>query len=210
MLWQAHQVQDNLRNREGKRVFYLAKGDQLTSEARDFLIRERVEILPAPAKTPKPEPMTHLNGDTLVPKTHPRIFLRGKLDSLESTLILCQLQLPALTQPLGELLAQTRRILRCEVLEEPLKEVRLLGLTEEELRRRSHIPQEYYGVPHFMPEASDGETIAHLNRLRCQVRETELAAAAAFPEGQREDLLQALNRMSSAVYLLMIQQKQKL
>ena len=210
MLWQAHQVQDNLRNREGKRVFYLAKGDQLTSEARDFLIRERVEILPAPAKTPKPEPMTHLNGDTLVPKTHPRIFLRGKLDSLESALILCQLQLPALTEPLGELLAQTRRILRCEVLEEPLKGVRLLGLTEEELRRRSHIPQEYYGVPHFMPEASDGETIAHLNRLRCQVRETELAAAAAFPEGQREDLLQALNRMSSAVYLLMIQQKQKL
>ena len=210
MLWQAHQVHDNLRNREGKRVFYLAKGDQLTSEARDFLIRERVEILPAPAKTPKPEPMTHLNGDTLVPKTHPRIFLRGKLDSLESALILCQLQLPALTQPLGELLAQTRRILRCEVLEEPLKEVRLLGLTEEELRRRSHIPQEYYGVPHFMPEASDGETIARLNRLRCQVRETELAAAAAFPEGQREDLLQALNRMSSAVYLLMIQQKQKL
>ena len=210
MLWQAHQVQDNLRNREGKRVFYLAKGDQLTSEARDFLIRERVEILSAPAKTPKPEPMTHLNGDTLVPKTHPRIFLRGKLDSLESALILCQLQLPALTEPLGELLAQTRRILRCEVLEEPLKEVRLLGLTEEELRRRSHIPQEYYGVPHFMPEASDGETIARLNRLRCQVRETELAAAAAFPEGQREDLLQALNRMSSAVYLLMIQQKQKL
>lgn len=210
MLWQAHQVHDNLRNREGKRVFYLAKGDQLTSEARDFLIRERVEILSAPAKTPKPEPMTHLNGDTLVPKTHPRIFLRGKLDSLESALILCQLQLPALTQPLGELLAQTRRILRCEVLEEPLKEVRLLGLTEEELRRRSHIPQEYYGVPHFMPEASDGETIARLNRLRCQVRETELAAAAAFPEGQREDLLQALNRMSSAVYLLMIQQKQKL
>ena len=210
MLWQAHQVHDNLRNREGKRVFYLAKGDQLTSEARDFLIRERVENLPAPAKTPKPEPMTHLNGDTLVPKTHPRIFLRGKLDSLESALILCQLQLPALTQPLGELLAQTRRILRCEVLEEPLKGVRLLGLTEEELRRRSHIPQEYYGVPHFMPEASDGETIARLNRLRCQVRETELAAAAAFPEGQREDLLQALNRMSSAVYLLMIQQKQKL
>ena len=210
MLWQAHQVQDNLRNREGKRVFYLAKGDQLTSEARGFVIRERVEILPAPAKTPKPEPMTHLNGDTLVPKTHPRIFLRGKLDSLESALILCQLQLPALTEPLGELLAQTRRILRCEVLEEPLKGVRLLGLTEEELRRRSHIPQEYYGVPHFMPEASDGETIAHLNRLRCQVRETELAAAAAFPTGQREALVQTLNRMSSAVYLLMIQQKQKL
>ena len=209
MLWQASQVRDNLRNREGKRVFYLAKGDQLTSEARDFLTRERIAILPVPAKMPKSEQMTHLNGDTLVPKTHPRIFLRGKLDTLESELILCQLRLPALAEPLGELLALTRQILRCEVLEEPLKEVRLLGLTEEELRRRSHIPQEYYGVPHFMPEASDGQTIAHLNHLRCQVRQTELAAAAAFPTGQREDLVQALNRMSSAVYLLMIQQKQK-
>ena len=209
MLWQASQVRDNLRNREGKRVFYLAKGDQLTSEARDFLTRERIAILPVPAKMPKPEQMTHLNGDTLVPKTHPRIFLRGKLDTLESELILCQLRLPALAEPLGELLALTRQILRCEVLEEPLKEVRLLGLTEEELRRQSHIPQEYYGVPHFMPEASDGQTIARLNCLRCRVRETELAAAAAFPNGQREDLVQALNRMSSAVYLLMIQQKQK-
>ena len=209
MLWQASQVRDNLRNREGKRVFYLAKGDQLTSEARDFLTRERIAILPVPAKMPKSEQMTHLNGDTLVPNPHPRIFLRGKLDTLESELILCQLRLPALAEPLGELLALTRQILHCEVLEEPLKEVRLLGLTEEELRRQSHIPQEYYGVPHFMPEASDGQTIARLNCLRCRVRETELAAAAAFPNGQREDLVQALNRMSSAVYLLMIQQKQK-
>ena len=30
----------------------------------------------------KPEEMTHLRGNRLVPKTHPRIRFRGQLDSL--------------------------------------------------------------------------------------------------------------------------------
>lgn len=214
MLWQEKNVRENLRNRQGKRVFYLPKGDQLTSAARDFLTAHRIEILPVPQKTPKPEHQTHLNGDVLVPKTHPRIRFRGKLDTLESELILCQLTLPHLAQPLGELLERTRLILRCEVLETPLEPGNLLGLTEAELRSHSHRPQEFYGIPHFMPQASDGEAIAKLNRLRTVVRETELAAAGAFldEEGNptRTDILQELNRMSSAVYLLMIQEKRKL
>ena len=104
MLLNEQTVRDNVRNREGKRVFYLAKGDQLTSGARDFLSRERIDILPAELAKPdryrllnggyleeKPEHMTHLNGEILVPKSHPRILFRGKLDTLESELILCQL-----------------------------------------------------------------------------------------------------------------------
>ena len=47
MLYSKDAVRDNIRNRDGKRVFYLSKGDQLTSDARDFLTRERIEILPA-------------------------------------------------------------------------------------------------------------------------------------------------------------------
>ena len=47
MLYTAHNVRDNIRNKDGKRVFYLGKGDSLTSEARDYLQRERIEILPA-------------------------------------------------------------------------------------------------------------------------------------------------------------------
>ena len=47
MLYSLEAVRANLRNRDGKRVFYLARGDQLTSGARDFLARERIEILPA-------------------------------------------------------------------------------------------------------------------------------------------------------------------
>jgi ethanolamine utilization cobalamin adenosyltransferase len=62
-----------------------------------------------------------------------------------------------------------------------------------------------------MPQASDGEVIALLNRLRCAVRETEVAAVSAFQDAggtvSRVDILQSLNRMSSMLYLLMIQQK---
>ena len=128
-------------------------------------------------------------------------------------LICCCLEVPEYERELGELLGLVRRLLRCEVLGEPVEETTLFGLTEEELRRRSHFPQDYYGQPHFMPEAGDGRQIAQLNLARVTAREAELAAAAAFtgPDGQvtRPDLLRAMNRLSSAIYLLMIRQKGK-
>lgn len=220
MLFSLEAARANVRNRDGKRVFYLGKGDQLTSEARDFLNRERIEILPADQAKPhrwkllgggymdeKPEDMTHLNGDTLVPKTHPRILFRGAMDTLEAELLLCQAHLPRLQEPLGEILQLVRELLRCEVLEEPVNLTGLCGLTEAELRRRSHFPQDFYGQPHFMPQVTDGIDILRLNRVRCAARAAELKAQAALP--QRGDILKALNRISSMVYLLMIQEKAK-
>ena len=224
MLYNEEAVRANIRNRQGKRVFCLGRGDQLTSGARDWLSRERIEILPGEQARPdryrlpgggwleeKPEHMTHLNGEVLVPKTHPRIRFRGKMDTLEAELILCQLESDSLRRPVGEVLALARQILRCDVLEEPLKPQPLCGLTEEQQRRQSHFPQEYYGQPHFMPEAEDGPVIARLNRARCAAREAELTAAEAFSDREgrptRPDLLRALNRMSSMLYILMIQQK---
>ena len=227
MLYREDSVQDNIRNRDGKRVFYLSPGDQLTSSARDYLRRERIEILPAQQAKPeryrllgggwleeKPEHMTHLNGEVLVSKSHPRILFRGKLDTLEAELILGQLGLPECADKLGEILELTRRIMACDVLGKPLEGDVLCGLTQEQLRRRSHFPQEYYGQPHFMPEAADGQAIALLNRLRCFAREAELAAAKAFQDAEgnvtRVDILRAMNRMSSMLYILMIEQKGKL
>ena len=158
--------------------------------------------------------MTHLNGEVLVPKTHPRIRFRGKMDTLEAELILCQLVPGAPEGALGEILDLSRKILRCDVLEEPLRQETLCGLTQEEQRGRSHMPQDYYGQPHFMPQASDGSVIAGLNRARCFAREAELAAVEAFSDREgsllREDIPKALNRMSSMLYLLMIQEKAKL
>ena len=224
MLLTEKEVRENLRNRAGKRVFYQRKGDQLTSSARDFLRRERIEILPAEQAKPgqyrllnggyleeKPEHMTHLNAEILVPKTHPRILFRGKMDTLEAELILCQLQAAHLAAPVGEILALARLLIRCDVLEESVPQGKLCDLTESEIRIRSHFPQDYYSQSHFMPDATDGPVIARLNRTRCAAREAELAAVEAFTDREgnpaRPDILRALNRMSSMLYLLMIQEK---
>ena len=224
MLYDETAVRDNIRNRDGKRVFYLGKEDRLTPSAKDYLSSQRVEILPVEeAKVTryrllgggfveeKPEHMTHLQADLLVPKNHPRIRFRGAIDILEAELLLCQHHVPYRAGQLGEILALTRKLIRCDVLNEPVDEVRLCGLTEEEQRKRSHFPQNYYGQPHFMPEVVDGEKILWLNRCRCVCRAAELAAVDAFTDGEgnptRIDILRALNRMSSMLYILMIGEK---
>ena len=225
MLYDETAARDNVRNRDGKRVFYLGKQDRLTPSARDWLNRERIEILPAEAAKPqryrilgggyteeKPEHMTHLNGDVLVPKTHPRIAFRGAVDPLEAELLLTMEAVPEdIRKDLRQILELSRLLIRCEVLEQPLEQTTLCGLTQQEQRKRSHFPQEYYGVPHFMPEFSDGSAILRLNRCRTAARNAELTAVRAFVDGEgnvtRQDLLTALNRMSSMLYLLMIRLK---
>ena len=225
MLYDETAARDNVRNRDGKRVFYLGKQDRLTPSARDWLNREHIEILPAEAAKPqryrilgggyteeKPEHMTHLNGDVLVPKTHPRIAFRGAVDTLEAELLLTMEAVPEdIRKDLRQILELSRLLIRCEVLEQPLEQTTLCGLTQQEQRKRSHFPQEYYGVPHFMPEFSDGSAILRLNRCRTAARNAELTAVRAFVDGEgnvtRQDLLTALNRMSSMLYLLMIRLK---
>ena len=224
MLYTETAVRDNIRNKDGKRIFCLGKGDTLTPGARDWLRSEKIEIISPSEIRPeryallsggyseeKPEHMTHLNRETLVPKTHPRILFRGAMDTLEAELILSQLAAPRSAGKLEDILSLARKIVRCDVLEEPLESPTLWGLTEEALRRRSHFPQEYYGTAHFMPSAADGAAIARINRARCAAREAELRCCEAFADREgrpaRGDLLQALNRISSALYLLMLEEK---
>lgn len=226
MLYTEEQVKANVRNREGKRVFFLGKGDQLTPGARDWLSRERIEIRSADTAkidtykllgggylTEKPEHMTHLYGDVLVSKQHPRIAFRGAIDSLEAELLLCQLNAESVCRELGEILELARHLIRCDVMNEPVARDTLCGLTEKEIREQSHRPQDFYGQPHFMPSVSDGAAVLHLNRCRCVARNAELAAVRAFVDGggnmTREDILRALNRVSSMLYILMIRLKKE-
>ena len=225
MLYTEDMVRQNLRNREGKRVFYLGKGDTLTPGARDWLKGQRIEILDAALAKPerfclvgggyaeeKPEYMTHLNAQYLVPKTHPRIRFRGAVDTLEAELILAAQQTQGeIKAGVGQVLELARRLIRCDVLEEPVGEITLCGLTEQQQRRQSHRPQDFYGQPHFMPEPEDGPAIAALNRARCAARAAELQGVDTFSDRDgcptRPDIVQALNRMSSMLYILMIREK---
>ena len=225
MLYDRQAVQENLRNQDGKRVFYLGKGHQLTSDARDWLSRERIPVLPGESARPdryrmlngaefseKPEDMTHLNGQFLVRKTHPRIAFRGGMDSLEGALLLAAAEAQGhIRTQLEEALAYARYLLGQEVLEQPVVCRALGGMEEKELRERSHRPQDFYGKPHFMPSPDDGKVLLLVNMARCKAREAELLAVRAFQDRDglptRLDLLQALNRLSSFLYLVMIQLK---
>lgn len=225
MLYDEAAVKAGIRNRDGKRVFYLAAKDNLTPSARDWLQSQRIQIIPASmakiqeyqlpsgaAATEKPEHMTHLRGNILVPKTHPIIAFRGAMDTLQAEILLAQLVVaPGMQHKLEQILTLARNILSWEVMKEPAVAESLCGLTLQQQRSHSHRPQDYYGQPHFMPRFTDGPALLQLNRVRCAARHAELAAAHAFchQDGScdRADILQLLNRMSSMIYILMIQLK---
>lgn len=153
----------------------------------------------------KPEDMTHLRGNLLVSKTHPRIALRGEIDSLQAQVLLLQAKYPEerqLSKDLDSVLAYLRAILGAEVKDEPLGETLLFGLDHKELRKMSHDVKGTFGINHPIPEASMGVVALELNVLRTQVRKAELAAANAFPQGDPLGVIQHLNRLSSGIYIL--------
>lgn len=159
----------------------------------------------------KPEEMTHLRGNQLVPKMHPRIAFRGKLDSLMAQLMEVEVMAAEageeqILTDLEELLSCIRQILAAEVKDVPLKELRLLGLDSAGIRRHSHLVKETLGIDHPIPDYRMGRLCVALNALRTQVRETELSAVRAFTEsdGQctRKDIVEELNRLSSCVYII--------
>ena len=164
--------------------------------------------------TCKGEEMTHLRGNLLVPKTHPQIAFRGALDTLMAMIM--QLQILAQEQgknqivsDLQELLEFCHKILAAEVKDEPLAQVTMLGMNSEEIRDNSQQVKKVFGIAHPIPSYNMGKLCVELNRLRTKVREVELAAAQAFYCGgsySRPDIIEALNRMSSCVYILMCRQ----
>ncbi len=164
----------------------------------------------------KPEHMTHLRGNILVFKDHPRIAFRGWIDRLEAEITLAQQAAAGegfqrLAEELEEVLAFVRRYIRFDVLDEPVGEVRLCGYTPEQLREYSHYPERHLGQPHFLVHWTDGPALLQVNQLRTVVRQTELAAYAAFrdPDGNvtRGDMILGLNRLSSLMWIMMIKLK---
>ena len=209
------------------------KDQKLTPGARDWLAAHKIQAVfpqgrddpaaPAAAKyrtlfgatlNEKPEHMTHLKGNILVRKDHPRIAFRGMIDALEGEIMLAQQashEYPALVKELEEALALVRRLIRCDVLDEPVGELRLCGYDAGQLREYSHYPDKYLGQPHFLPAYTDGSVLLTVNKVRTLVRQTELSAYAAFKDVEgnvtRGDIILALNRLSSLMWIMMIKLK---
>lgn len=165
----------------------------------------------------KPVHLTHLRDDeTLVEKNHPRIVLRGKLDLLQGLFLDAQ-RVAADEQALGLVgdlegaVKLVRSMIGCEVMDTPLPDLTLLGLSAAQVRQASHNTHKLYGVPFMYPSVHQGELVARLYQCRATVREAEIACYAAFPmplppdpkqPGERQDLKAALNVLSSAVYVM--------
>lgn len=206
MLFTEHSVLSAVTRQGGRRVFSLNDGDRLTPAARDLLRRENIAIVQK-----KPEHMTHLSPDTLVEKSHPRIVFRGKLDSLQAEILLLQKEPNAPVAALEDMLTLLRSLMRAEVLGEAAVPFLIGGMDEKEIHERSHQPQKYYGIGHFLPSQKDDLILLKLNKLRALVRECELCCYAAFAQKNgklsRTDILTALNRLSSACWVLCLARK---
>jgi len=186
------------------------------TEALEITTPPRYKLLADCPDGVKPEHMTALRGTTLVCKTHAIIGLRGKLDSLiariiEAQLIFKRLGLIKGIDDLGETADYVRKLMRAEVHGEQFDSVCLFGMDDTELRDRSHKPKKYYDMPHFFASVEDGEAVVLLNSLRTASREVELEACRAFEtkdgESERLDIIRALNRLSSAYYVMMFKIK---
>ena len=156
----------------------------------------------------KPENYTHLYNNVLVQKGHPRIILRGKLDSLLSLIIDIQYEFKErhedkLLEYLKKYQKLVHTILYSEVTEKDLEFDTIFGLSEEDIRKISHHPKEYFGCDHIFVNYEMPFTVIKLNLIRTSVREVELVAFNAL-QNERDDLIKLLNRMSSVIYILML------
>lgn len=161
----------------------------------------------------KPEEMTHLNSHRLVSKDHPRIVFRGRVDLLQSEIVTAQVMLAGegnhaeIVEELEEILGFLRQMVRSEVLDEPLPQMKLLGLTPEEIHAQSHDPKGAFGVEYMkLPHFSMGLAYALVNKLRAVTRWVEVAAVAAFrhgPTAPQREILKGINRLSSVFHIMM-------
>jgi ethanolamine utilization protein EutL len=162
----------------------------------------------------KPPGFTHLfSNHSLVPKTHPVIRLRGKLDMLqalclEAGVVAREQGRCSTADALDEVLAFLRALLSAEVTQRPIPALHIAGLGPEELHRVSHDTTGFLGVGWVMPSSRMGPLVSKLNLLRAGCRDVEIAAQDAMASAEhvsaddQDALLHGLNRLSNAVYVL--------
>ena len=160
----------------------------------------------------KPESMTQLKANLLVFKDDPRIIFRGRIDSLEAEMLRGILLMKhdkneALLKGLKDVYFHLRKVMRAEVLDEPIKSFSVLGKDYDEIRKITHRPSDYFSGGHLVLTGDEKSAVIHLNVLRASVREVEIVAVTTFKQGKemrRDDIVESLNRLSSALYYLML------
>lgn len=201
-------IKDNIKSDKStaKKVHPLTTSDQKGEELHCSLCNNKIEN--------KSDVLTWLDSNNLVPKNHPRIAFRGKLDNMISYCVLVQNEFQNFSGPdiikkyLSDLRSYMGSILRAEVKDEKINNLFMGEFDADAIHKMSHNPLKYLGYDHIVPELNHGKWIALLNYLRAIVREAEVYAANLYIDPAlrvtRPDILNSLNRLSSAIYVLMI------
>jgi ethanolamine utilization protein EutL len=166
------------------------------------------------ALTSKPAGYTHLfDNQSLVPKDHPVIRLRGQLDLLQAQVIDAAVATSDcghidIKEDLREILIFLRGMLSAEVTGRPVPELTVAGFSAEELHHVSHQTTRFLGVGWVLPDPDMGPAVAKVNLLRAQARQVELAAEECLPScdhmtvANRKAFLHGFNRLSNVLYVL--------
>lgn len=165
--------------------------------------------------TSKPSSLTQLNSTEFAPKTHPRIKLRGKVDSLHAHVLLVQAFAKqagqkGLTKDLGTVAAYCRELTSAEYNERQVGELRLGEWDIDAIHKATHDPKGVLGIDHLTIDENDDILQHWLNIARTMSREIEIVAMEAFDdEGQDygASICHAFNRLSSAFYFLQLRLK---
>ncbi len=152
--------------------------------------------------------LTYIEDGVQVPKNHPAVTMRGKLDTLLAQLVLVQTQFdpkdrrPAfLKQCLQDLHTWVMLTLQGEVTGQSVCPEGMGGMDVPTLYVISREPKKYLGIDHLVAQGNMGGNVALLNWLRASVREVEVVGVSC---SRNMDVLCSLNRLSSAVYVLML------
>lgn len=152
---------------------------------------------------------TYLDAQTRVSKSHPRIFFRGRLDTLIAETVIVQTSFAAaeripdaIKNGLNDINMWIWQILQAEVSGNPMTDQTVCGMNAAVLKEVAIDPMTYLNQGHIMPDPALGPGVAMLNWLRARVREIEVAAVQVNLD--RPDILKSLDDLSSALYVLML------
>lgn len=160
----------------------------------------------------KPSALTQLDASHYAPKTHPRIKLRGRVDSLHALALMAQRIAKQdgrdeMTRLLGTVAAYCRELTSAEYNERPVADLELPGWPVDKIHQATHNPDATLGIPHLTIDEDEPELQHWLNMARTMAREIEVTAMEAFPSPHHPygaSICHAFNRLSSTFYFLQL------
>ena len=158
--------------------------------------------------------MTQIYGNILVKKNDERIIFRGKLDSLQAKWLVLQKEFESygnekLNKDMESVSIFIKKIVLSEVLDTELEEIKVLGETLDKIKEISHNPKKFFEIGHmFDISVKNSMLVLKLNEMRSSSREIEIAGVTAFLNEKgivtKKEILKALNRFSSIIYVMML------